>query len=83
MVVGLAVNLYILLAIISCYMLDYFNIVMLHDSMLQCKRDINLWQELCKKVDFYSGLHPAQTGFSEAVNAKADGAILRTFTLLH
>lgn len=52
MVVGLGVNLLILLAIISCYVLDYFNAVLiLHDSMLQCKRDINLCHEPCKKVN--------------------------------
>lgn len=51
-VVGLGVNLFILLAIISCYVLGYFNVVLLlHDSMLQCKRDINLCHEPCKKVD--------------------------------
>lgn len=45
-------KLFILLAIISFYVLDYFNVVIiLHDSMLQCKRDTNLCYEPCKKVD--------------------------------
>lgn len=87
MLVGLGVNLYILVDIISIYVVDYFSVVIiLHDSTLQCKRDINLCHEPCKKVDermdFYSRVHTAQTGVFAAVNAKADGATWKIFTLL-